>query len=483
MPMAEVSGSVLAILHVGNAAVADEKEGRSSPALVRHVEMMLWSLSRLADLELAWTFREAVQVQGCPVGRLASGGLLSECETRGEWGDTREADVYLTLAAPGSQVASAAARAAACRLAEAGAVVAALRLLDETAAAAGSLDRAAARAWRAFGGRGSLPVAASLPCVGEHEKEAQLLAHVLSSSPPGDVTAVCEAIESFGIGGLSRPFGGAGGFAPSAGRWLKVAGGEKTAVLGAAARLAPGPRFLEVGAYCGYSALRLALVRPDARILSLEADPCVAVIARCVVAHAGLSHQIDVRIGHSEDVLPKMGRSAGCKIQDSFDLVFFDQRGSRYEADLDVLEENMALNDGAVLVADNVLKPGAPNFLWRVIRGGHFETRVVSLEEYAMPGVEDWMSLSVRRGHPDDGDAGRALPPPPPELRRLEWEADRIRGRAERSPGGVGFAQWAAFVARMREALMKLGLGPGPGAGPSGEPAGRRGAASERQPQ
>jgi len=284
------------------------------------------------------------------------------------------------------------------------------------------------------------------------------MAHVFAAAAPGNPAAACEAIEQFGSSSLSRPYGGGGGWAPSAGRWLKVAGGEKAAVLGAAARLAPhqgAARILEVGTYCGYSAMQLALACPGARITSIESDPGTAVIARSILAYAGLAHVVDVRVGHSQDVLPHVGRDAATGEAQSFDLVFFDQRGSCYGADLAVLEQLGAIVPGTVVVADNVLKPGAPAFLWRVLRGACYETQVVAVDEYLMQGVEDWMTLSVCTA-----DCKAARPPPEPRgLQRLEWEADQIRARAERIPG-VSFADWAEFAARMREGLARAGIAP-----------------------
>ncbi|CAK0832436.1 unnamed protein product [Prorocentrum cordatum] len=199
--------------------------------------------------------------------------------------------------------------------------------------------------------------------------------------------------------------------------------------------------------------MRLAVARPGSVVVTLESNPVHAVVARCIVGYAGLSGVIDVRVGHSEDVLPHL---AAAVEEDGgvFDLVFFDQRGSRYAADLAALRRGGLLADRAVVVADNVLKPGAPEFLWEVLRSGCFHTQVVSVSEYAMPGVEDWMSLSVHLKQDE-----RGAPPLPRSLRRMEWEADQIRSRAERFPG-VSFEEWASFAARMREALAVFGIGP-----------------------
>jgi len=289
----------------------------------------------------------------------------------------------------------------------------------------------------------------------EYEKEARLLSYVFSVTPPQSPLAVCKAIEQFGCENLSRPYGGAGGWAPSAGRWLKIAGGEKSDVLTTAARLAScqaAGRFLEVGTYCGYSSIQLALACPGVQITSIEGDPGLAVIARSLIAYAGLAHVVDVRVGHSQDVLPHLGQNDVSEHMQPFDLVFFDQRGSCYSADLMVLEQLGAVARGTVVVADNVLKPGAPAFLWHVLRNGCYETQVVAVNEYLMQGVEDWMTLSVCMS-----DCIAPPPPLPRGLQRLEWEADKMRAQAEQVPG-VSFAAWADFATQMSKGLASVGI-------------------------
>ena len=60
-----------------------------------------------------------------------------------------------------------------------------------------------------------------------------------------------------------------------------------------------------------------------------------------------------------EEVLPQL-----CG---PFDVIFFDQRGSRFLKDLQLLFQKPGLlAEEAVLVADNVLKPGAPSF-WLLV--------------------------------------------------------------------------------------------------------------------
>merc|ERR1712129_139939 len=126
----------------------------------------------------------------------------------------------------------------------------------------------------------------------------------------------------------------------------------------------------------------------------------------------------------------------------------------------------------AIIVADNVLKPGAPLFLWRVLTGGSYDTRVLRVREFAMPS-EDWMSVSIYRGSTARQDRDRGEPgasscsssreetkalAPPAELVQLNAEADLMRKRAITPGGGVTFTEWAAFAASMRQRLAAHGI-------------------------
>ncbi|CAL1136618.1 unnamed protein product, partial [Cladocopium goreaui] len=249
-----------------------------------------------------------------------------------------------------------------------------------------------------------------------YAKEIRLMEHVLETATEGDPESVCNAIETFGL-----KIAGSKG-------WLKVAAGDKAKVLVTAARSASN-LLLEIGTYCGQSAIRLAATR-RAKVVTLELDPIHAIIARTLVAFAGLSAYIE-----------------------AFDFVFMDQRGSRYEEDLATLERLELLNAEAVIVADNVLKPGAPRFLWRLCKSSDFETEVVRVNEFAMP-VEDWMSVSFRRGK-----LGKSpnTPTLPNELGELSQAADEMRNRAQ-TAGGVSFREWSTFAEMMRERLHHHGI-------------------------
>jgi len=290
-------------------------------------------------------------------------------------------------------------------------------------------------------------------------KAASLLPFVLARAPFGDSMAVCKAIEDFSTEVL-RP----------SRQWLKIAGGPKADTITAAFGAAPeNGTILEIGTYFGYSSMRLAISQPDRRIITIEVDAVHAIVAQCLIMHAGLAHRIDVWTGHSKDILPRLQQRAQHPL--SIAGVFMDQCGSRFWDDLQAIMQLGILIPGAVVVADNVLKPGAPTFLWHLFFSGMFKnTHVTSLEEFGMPGVEDWMSIAVFPGDDQDrqlnvgSDLSMALMS---DLEDLEWEANRIRARAA-GPGGVSFDEWKAFSAWMRERMSALGIAPhSPGSPPS----------------
>jgi predicted O-methyltransferase YrrM len=108
-------------------------------------------------------------------------------------------------------------------------------------------------------------------------------------------------------------------------------------------------RILEVGTCIGYSAIWMAQALPaDGMLITLEADPERAAIARGNIERAGLGERISVIAGDATRYLHKV---AG-----PFDLVFQDSDKQRYEA---MLERLVALlRPGGILATDNVLWNG-----------------------------------------------------------------------------------------------------------------------------
>jgi len=102
----------------------------------------------------------------------------------------------------------------------------------------------------------------------------------------------------------------------------------------------------------GYSTIWLGrAVAPDGRVISLEADPKHAAIARDNVARAGLQRVVDVRVGRALDTLPNLTDAA------PFDLVFIDADKPNVP---EYFEWAIRLAwPGALILVDKVVRDGA----------------------------------------------------------------------------------------------------------------------------
>lgn len=171
--------------------------------------------------------------------------------------------------------------------------------------------------------------------------------YVIANAPAGDVDAAIDAIDTFAYDKSI----------------LMNVGDEKGQLLDAAVERANPKIALELGAYCGYSGLRIARAAPTAKVFSIEKSGANASVARRVWAHAGLADRITclngtVDDGTTLDTLAKdYGFTNGC-----LDFIFLDHWKDVYLADLLSLHERGWLHTGTIVVADNVGFPGAPKY-------------------------------------------------------------------------------------------------------------------------
>lgn len=148
-------------------------------------------------------------------------------------------------------------------------------------------------------------------------------------------------------------------------KFLINVGDEKGEILDAALRKAAPTLILELGAYIGYSGLRMARAMPQgARIVSIEFLEANAEITRAIWRHAGIDDRATVLVGTLGDggatadaLAAEHGFGAG-----SLDFVFLDHDKDAYLPDAQLLLERGWLHRGSVLVADNVKFPGAPAY-------------------------------------------------------------------------------------------------------------------------
>ena len=134
------------------------------------------------------------------------------------------------------------------------------------------------------------------------------------------------------------------------------------------ARMSGARRVLEIGTLGGYSTIWLArAVGEDGEVVSIEAEPDNAAVARASIDAAGIGDRVAIRIGRAADVLPTLDGSP------PFDLVFID---ADKESNTVYLDWAARLGrSGTVIVLDNIGREG------EIVNAGTADPRVVGTRE------------------------------------------------------------------------------------------------------
>lgn len=251
--------------------------------------------------------------------------------------------------------------------------------------------------WWGLSKRGGSAGKLEKPGPGRYRKILAVLKYIEAEACRGSTLSFLASAERFAM--------------QSEGAWLKVAGGQKAEVLEyhlnqalhSTSQFHLGGRVaVECGAFIGFTASRLASnlqAQPgDAGhvvpLVSIEADPIHTLIARHFVDFVQLSPVAELRPGMVRDVFPSLVELYGAS---SLAFGFMDQKGTTFHIDLAVLARLGSLASGAGVVADNVLRPGAPVYVWDLAcAGGSLQPEFWSMPEFleeAM-GVEDWMAVA-----------------------------------------------------------------------------------------
>ncbi|XP_072271781.1 catechol O-methyltransferase-like [Pyxicephalus adspersus] len=211
------------------------------------------------------------------------------------------------------------------------------------------------------------------------KKEQRILEFVKQNAVKGDPQSVLDEIDKYCIQK----------------EWAMNVGDEKGLILDNLVKETNPSVVLELGTYCGYSAVRIArLLKLDARLFSIEKNPEYAAVAREMIEFAGLKDKIAIIDGSTEKIIPKLRTDYGLE---RVNFVFIDHFKDRYTVDTKLLEESGLLQKGSVLVADNVIYPGAPDFLEYVRTCGRYDcTNYPSHVEYT--DKPDALERAVFRG-------------------------------------------------------------------------------------
>ena len=211
--------------------------------------------------------------------------------------------------------------------------------------------------------------------------EDELADYVVSHSQTGNLDSIIKAVDDFCWKN----------------HWMMHVGDVKGKIVDGIFKLHRPKTVLELGTYCGYSALRMAKHLPvDGRIYTI--DPCPTNCSRQLIEHAGLTDKVIFLTGFGKDVISTLTFLKG-----QIDLVFVDHDKKAYCSDLILIENAELLHPGSVVVGDNVIIFKINDYLDHVRNSGLYSSseNFLATLEYDDSGAEervDGIEVSVWKG-------------------------------------------------------------------------------------
>lgn len=120
-------------------------------------------------------------------------------------------------------------------------------------------------------------------------------------------------------------------------------------VLAMLSKMIKPTNILEIGTYTGYSAICLAEgLSEDGKLYTIDINEELETMVRKYFEKAGLTNNIDYRIGNALEIIPNLDTT--------LDLVFIDADKENYSNYFDLVIDKVSI--GGYLIADNVLWSG-----------------------------------------------------------------------------------------------------------------------------
>jgi catechol O-methyltransferase len=210
---------------------------------------------------------------------------------------------------------------------------------------------------------------------GKPSRPRRVLEYIRANTDSGDPAGALQAMDQF-----AREQ-----------RFLMNVGDIKGKILIDALKKSGAGCVLELGTYCGYSAILMAQALGESgSIDSLEINPDFADTARKIIAYTGLESQVTVHVGSARSLIPTLGKD--------YQLVFIDHGKGCYLPDLQAIEEFGVISGGSYVVADNVGLFDASGYLDHMRDSGLYtNTNFEAHMEYTDT-IFDAVEVSVMKG-------------------------------------------------------------------------------------
>lgn len=132
----------------------------------------------------------------------------------------------------------------------------------------------------------------------------------------------------------------------------------------------------------------------DTLIVTIEINPESAATARRIHEHAGVANRIQIIVDQTNRAIPRLSKQFNI---DSFDFIFIDHHKEAYLSDFKLLENVGLIKSGTMIVADNIIFPGAPDYVAYVRNNPNYiSTFHESTLEYEKD-VRDGVEISIRK--------------------------------------------------------------------------------------
>ncbi|KAJ9065313.1 hypothetical protein DSO57_1020946 [Entomophthora muscae] len=214
----------------------------------------------------------------------------------------------------------------------------------------------------------------------DYERVNQVLKYVYANAIEGDAESVLKTIDTFCYEH----------------QWCMNVGDVKGPIVRDVIAEHKPKVIVELGGYYGYSAIMFANFLkndPDAIYYTIEINPILACVIEKTTRFAGLGDKVRVLTGNLSQNLEVLKNKYGIS---QVDMLFLDHIKDAYLPDFLLAEERCLFHKNTVIVADNVITPGAPDYLAHLMDHPRFSSKLIKTElEYSFGMEEDGILVSV----------------------------------------------------------------------------------------